>query len=67
MLDRAVLEAMRGEFADPAAFYYYSVQTLNLWKRHESMDAEVKEMRRKSDELLKKYEDGRLVGPSPRR
>jgi len=67
MLSQDMLEGMRAGFEDPAAYYYYSVQTLNLWKRHESIDAEVTEMRRKFDELLKKYEAGQLVGPSPRR
>lgn len=67
LLSREMLEGMRKDFEDPAAFYYYSIQTLNLWKHHDSIDAEVTEMRRKFDELLKKYEAGRLVGPSPRR
>jgi hypothetical protein len=67
LLGQDMLEGIRAELTDPASVYYYSIQTLNLWKRHESIDAEVAEMRRKFDELLKKYEAGRLVGPSPRR
>lgn len=66
MLSRDLLEAMRPEFADPEAYYYYSVQTLDLWVRHESIGTELNEMRAKFERLLKDYEEGLAVGPSPR-
>ena len=36
MLGQDLLEKLRAELDDPAAFYYYNVQTINLMKDYEA-------------------------------
>ena len=62
-----LLEPFRKEFDDPTAAYYYSIQTLNLWQPHASIETEINRMRGEFDKLQLENEAGRLITESPRR